>query len=117
MMIYGRIAKSKKSKATKTQKAEYDAWLNSINAMSSGINTKYGSFKSIKKTTIPPLTTPAGRETRYIPSLNSGHGVATKAPAKVYTGDKMLGIATLHKSNAVPVFSGEEAVEISSMRR
>jgi hypothetical protein len=38
-------------------------------------------------------------------------------PAKVYTGDKVKGIATMHKSNAVPVFSDEEAISISSMRR
>ena len=44
-------------------------------------------------------------------------GVATLAPAKVYTGTKVKGIATMHKSNAVPVFSDEEAVDISRMRR
>ena len=52
-----------------------------------------------------------------IPSLNSGSGVAILAPAKVYTGTKVKGIATMHKSNAVPVFSDEEAVDISRMRR
>jgi hypothetical protein len=29
----------------------------------------------------------------------------------------MLGIGVMHKSNAVPVFSEEEAVEIATMRR
>lgn len=54
-----------------------------------------------------------------IPSLNSENscGVATKAPEKVYTGTAIVGIATMHKSNAVPVFSSEDAVEISKMRR
>ena len=55
--------------------------------------------------------------TAHIKSLNSGAGVATKAPEKVYTGNNILGIATMHKSNAVPVFSAEDAVEISKMRR
>ena len=64
------------------------------------------------------LSAPAGRgNTNHIPSLNSGAGVATLAPAKVYTGTKVMGIATMHKSNAVPVFSDEEAIAISSMRR
>ena len=64
------------------------------------------------------LSAPVGRDTGpRIPSLNSGAGVATLAPAKVYTGTKVKGIATMHKSNAVPVFSDEEAVEISRMRR
>jgi len=64
------------------------------------------------------LETPVGRtNTKHIPSLNSGLGVATLAPAKVYTGSAVLGISTLHKSNAVPVFSREEAIDISKMRR
>jgi hypothetical protein len=63
------------------------------------------------------LSTPPGRSTTtHIPSRDTG-GNATLAPAKVYTGTKVKGIATMHKSNAVPVFSDEEAVEISRMRR
>ena len=63
------------------------------------------------------LSAPEGRmTTHHIPSVNTG-GNATLAPAKVYTGTKVKGIATMHKSNAVPVFSDEEAVEISRMRR
>ena len=63
------------------------------------------------------LTTPVGRSnTHHIPSVNTG-GNATLAAPKVYTGTKVKGIATMHKSNAVPVFSDEEAVEISKMRR
>lgn len=63
------------------------------------------------------LSAPPGRgNTHHIPSVNTG-GNATMAPPKVYTGTKVKGIATMHKSNAVPVFSDEEAVEISRMRR
>lgn len=61
---------------------------------------------------------PAGRETSvHIKSLNTGAGVAALAPAKVYTGDKIKGIGTMHKSNAVPIFSDEQAVDIANMRR
>lgn len=64
------------------------------------------------------LSAPAGRATStHIPSLNTGAAVATAAPAKVYTGTKMLGIGTMHKSNSVPIFSDEEAVQIATMRR
>lgn len=63
------------------------------------------------------LTAPVGRATTHIPSRGDGMGSATLAPPKVYTGTKVKGIATMHKSNAVPVFSDEEAVEISKMRR
>ena len=64
------------------------------------------------------LTIPAGRNTTaHIKSRDTGAGNATLAPAKVYTGTKVKGIATMHKSNAVPVFSDEEAIDISKMRR
>jgi hypothetical protein len=62
------------------------------------------------------LAIPADRSTAHIPSRDTG-GNATLAPAKVYTGTKVKGIATMHKSNAVPVFSDEEAIDISKMRR
>ena len=63
------------------------------------------------------LSAPPGRTTStHIPSRDTG-GNATLAAPKVYTGTKVKGIATMHKSNAVPVFSDEEAVEISRMRR
>jgi hypothetical protein len=64
------------------------------------------------------LKIPEGRNTTaHIPSRDSGGGNATLPPPKVYTGTKVLGIATMHKSNAVPVFSDEQAVDISKMRR
>jgi len=45
-------------------------------------------------------------------------GIAPKAVANVYSGErKLLGIATMHKSNMVPVFSKEDAESISKMRR
>jgi hypothetical protein len=44
-------------------------------------------------------------------------GVFPPPKEKVYTGDKLLGIATMHKSNMVPVFKAEDAADIASMRR
>lgn len=63
------------------------------------------------------LSAPAGRgSTAHIPSRVT-EGGSTAPVHKVYTGTKVLGIATMHKSNAVPVFAEEEAIEISKMRR
>ena len=42
--------------------------------------------------------------------------VNTKATPQ-YTGTKIIGIGTMHKSNAVPIFTDEDAKAISSMRR
>lgn len=44
-------------------------------------------------------------------------GPVSSKPSPVYTGTKVKGIGTMHKSNAVPIFSDEEAVDISRMRR
>jgi hypothetical protein len=44
-------------------------------------------------------------------------GPISSKPAPTYTGTKVLGIGTMHKSNMVPIFSDKEAVDISRMRR
>lgn len=63
------------------------------------------------------LKIPEGRNTTaHIKSVNTGGNAALKAP-NMYTGTMVKGIATMHKSNAVPVFSDEQAVDISRMRR
>lgn len=110
MMIYTTIRKSKAKLRPKKEREEYQAWLD---------KHKVDKKKIVNNTPfVYSLTTPAGRQTtNHIKSLNTGMIAATSAPRKVYTGDKVLGIATLHKSNAVPVFNNEEAVDISKMRR
>jgi len=63
------------------------------------------------------LKIPDGRNTTaHIKSVDTG-GNAVLKPSPVYTGTMVKGIATMHKSNAVPVFSDEEAIDISKMRR
>jgi hypothetical protein len=57
------------------------------------------------------------RLTNHIPSLDTGKGVAVKKEVQQYTGDAMIGIGQLHKSNAVPVFKQEDAADIAKMRR
>ena len=64
------------------------------------------------------LSAPAGRETQRIASRDTGHSGAVRTKdIPQYTGTKIIGIGTMHKSNAVPIFSDEQAVEISTMRR
>ena len=70
---------------------------------------------AISKTVNPK--TPPGRETVRIASQDTGWVPCTTAPNQSYTGTKVKGIGTMHKSNAVPIFSDEEAVDISKMRR
>lgn len=65
----------------------------------------------------PPKVSFRGAELLSKPSLRTGAGSTAKVTSPQYTGDKVKGIGTMHKSNAVPIFSDEEAVEISQMRR
>ncbi len=65
----------------------------------------------------PSKVAPYRRETPKIESLPFTAGPCTKAPDKVYTGTAIKGIGTMHKSNAVPIFSDEEAIDIAKMRR
>ena len=63
------------------------------------------------------MRVPPGRETPAIPSLDTGWLPCTKSEDQAYTGTKVKGVGIMHKSNMVPIFSDEEAVEISRMRR
>lgn len=51
-----------------------------------------------------------------IPSRDSG-GFARKIEKQVYTGKNIIGLATMHKSNIVPVFESEAAKDLARMRR
>lgn len=57
------------------------------------------------------------RRTPHIPSLGTGIGVATRKESQKYTGTLIKGIATMHKSNAIPIINQEQAIEVSNMRR
>ena len=55
--------------------------------------------------------------TSTVPLSNSIAGNGSKKDANVYTGDYIKGIATMHKSNAVPITSREQAIDSANMRR
>ena len=67
----------------------------------------------------PMKTEPYRRDTGpKMPSLDPKNmAPCLKTPDKVYTGTMIKGIGTMHKSNAVPIFSDEQAVDIAKMRR
>ena len=72
---------------------------------------------SSSSTYVPKRSVPPRGESFYYPSRDSGGANTALKPSPVYTGTKIIGIGTLHKSNAVPVFSNEEALDIAKMRR
>jgi len=59
------------------------------------------------------------REGPTYPSFTGslGGGQGTKKESPKYTGTLVKGIATMHKSNAVPIINQEQATEISRMAR
>lgn len=115
MFVYTKNTSKRKS-VTKKQAEEYQAWLKQVNAI------KPPSYGKTKKTASVDAYKPAQsyvRETPKIASLNPhnmGNGMKP-IHGKVYTGDKMIGIGTLHKSNAVPIFSDGDAKDQANMRR
>jgi hypothetical protein len=116
MIIYTN-QKSKKKNKTKKQIAEYQAWLDSLNKQTTNFSRGV-KVKTPKQSKLPKLGVPPGRETPHYPSLNTNLGSCTKPiQGKVYTGTAMKGIGTLHKSNAVPIFTDEEARDQANMRR
>ena len=47
----------------------------------------------------------------------SYHSSMAKKEEKVYTGTEIIGIAQMHKSNAIPIRSKKSAEEVAKMRR
>ena len=106
-----------KSAKQKQEYLEYQKWLDSH---------KVSGKKITQRSKTEPLKLSLGECSRNTNPNNltiRSHGIVmdkdltTKKSNQTYTGDKMIGIATLHKSVACPVFSTEDAIDISKMRR
>lgn len=115
MKIKGPIKENSKAKQLQLQR-EWEAILAKHSrplergAKSKGVKT-YKLSNNVKK---------PSEVIRYVElpkSLGTTDGVATKSAPKVYTGTKIVGIATMHKSNMVPIFNAEDAVDVAKMRR
>ena len=92
---------------------------------------RLGNFKRMapkfSRTPVPPpkpagtlqatMRVPPGRETPRIASRDTGWVPCVKKHDQTYTGDAVVGIAQMAKSNAVPVFDSDHIVEIARMRR
>ena len=79
-------------------------------------------FKKYTPPAFQPLQAsrgPVRRDEGVVYKSADDHGpIAHARPeAQKYTGTLVKGIATMHKSNAVPVIDQEQATDISSMRR
>ena len=112
---------STKSKKTRKQRAKQkDAW-EEYKAKYGLVENKARTKQIVKQTTlqsVKPMTLrPGALDHKQHKSLNSGAAVATKPAQKVYTGDAIIGLATMHKSNIVPIFNEQAAKDVANMRR
>ena len=109
-------ASSEQKRLAERRQAEWDSKLIQFDKMAPKFST--GPYNSPKKTMSDFMPKcPPGRETPKVESQDTGWVPCVKVKDNEYTGTKIKGIGTMHKSNAVPVFSDEEAVDISTMRR
>ena len=112
-VLYTSVPRSKKRKPTAKQRELSKSWEELLK--------KYSAKTVVKPkqqlSDVYSLGKPACRETPKIPSLPFSGAQCIKKENPVYTGTKIKGIGTMHKSNAVPVFSDEEAIDIANMRR
>jgi hypothetical protein len=111
-MIHTSLGKSKKRKPTAKQREMRESW--------DKLLKKYATKTVVKPqqlSEVYSLGKSACRETPKHPSLPFTGAPCFKRPNPVYTGTKVKGIGTMHKSNAVPIFSDDEAKDIATMRR
>lgn len=99
------------------QKREYEENARAWEALMAKYQPKELKNERKNLSDVYKLSAPVGRELPAIPSrVTPGGCTSANAPLK-YTGDKMKGIGTMHKSNSVPIFTDDEAKDIASMRR
>jgi hypothetical protein len=109
-------ASAEAKKLAQQRQAEWDRKLVQFDKMAPKFST--GPYNAPRKTMTDFMPkTPPGRETARIESQDTGWVPCVKVHDNEYTGTKIKGIGTMHKSNAVPVFTDEEAKDISKMRR
>ena len=87
------------------------------NAVARKRRDKLQNLQDVAYQTLPFTTVCPPRETPRPVSLGIDNGVALKKETMYYTGNNIKGIGTLHKSNAVPVFTDAEAKDQATMRR
>jgi len=111
-----RWATSEAKRLAQRRQAEWDRKLIEFERMTPRFST--GPYTAPRKTMADVMPrTPPGRETAVVPSQDTGWVPCVKATDMTYSGSKMKGVGVMHKSNSVPIFSDQEAIDISKMRR
>ena len=80
------------------------------------VQYRKGNYKPVLRGTAMPKYNVDHTHREKYPSAEGVGVTFAKAPNQ-YTGTLVKGIATMHKSNAVPIISDEQALEVAKMRR
>ena len=115
MIIHTPAPKSKKRKANAKARALKASWEDILKKYD--IKPEASAPDLFAKRVGSPPVVIKRDSFRDVPSVDTGIGDTAKKEAPVYTGDAMIGISVLHKSNGIPVFRQEDAIDISKMRR
>jgi hypothetical protein len=113
--------KRKPTRAQQEAQASFDAMIRKWANLPKFAHTNRPNV-SVQKPVTSPIY-PPGREPQTVirPSESSFQdkwvGGTKPVHSLRYTGDKLVGIGVMHKSNSVPVFNSDQAVEIARMRR
>lgn len=109
------MPKQSKSKAERLEiaKKEHEQWLASM-GYTGGKSLRGKHGRRIGVYSLPNL-----REglRQMPPTSDRVAGNGNKKDSQKYTGTLIKGVATMHKSNAVPITSNEQAIQVSQMRR
>jgi len=106
--------KFRNAAAAKASREQKDSWQELQKKWKVEQDTRRASKFTAWKPSAPVYR---GSDQPKIASLPCTGEICARAPDKVYTGDKMLGITVLHKSCLQPVFSQQEAIDAATMRR
>ncbi len=112
-----RWASAEAKRRAELLKEEWEQRLGNFRKMAPKFSRTPPEPKSPRGTLSLKMTPPPGRETPRIESRDTGWVACVKKQDQTYTGDKMKGVGVMHKSNSVPIFSDQEAIDISKMRR
>ena len=103
------------TKRDKLAQVEHDKWLRKMGAHPDQLKAKKKKHADVRILSVPDYRT-SGND---IPTSDVIPGGSTAPKERlVYSGERrLLGVATMHKSNMVPVFDSEDAKDIAKMRR
>ena len=109
-----RKAKNKTKKMLEAE-AKHNKWLRKMNAHPEQIAESKKKNVGVSIRSVPDYSTSGNT----IPTSDVIPGGSTAPQERlVYSGERrLLGVATMHKSNMVPVFDTKDAKDIARMRR